>query len=115
MPQLPLGRLYTSAAMVGMSGTGTHPLLMSSCSGLLGLAFRGGATAYAANAAVGRPLLGTFVKTSLLGGLAVSGQRGFVSLPEGAQDIGKIVSSASEKLGLGDNQVLYNAYRGHRC
>ncbi|KAF9283066.1 hypothetical protein BGZ68_005586 [Mortierella alpina] len=97
--------------MVGMSGTGTNPLLMSSCSGLLGMAFRGGATAHAANAAAGRPLLTTFVKTSLLGGLAVSGQRGFVSLPEGAQDIGKIVSSASEKLGLGDNQFAAGGFQ----
>ncbi|CAO3573592.1 unnamed protein product [Mortierella alpina] len=111
MPQLPLGRLYTSAAMVGMSGTGTHPLLLSSCTGLLGMGFRGGPSAHAANAAVGRPLLATFVKYSLAGSLALSGQRGFVSLPEGAQDIGKIVSSASEKLGLGDNQFAAGGFQ----
>ncbi|KAF9957827.1 hypothetical protein BGZ72_001295 [Mortierella alpina] len=104
MSQLPLGRLYTSAAMVGMSGTGTHPLLMSG-SGLLGMGFRG------ANATAGRPFLATFVKSSLIGGLAVSGQRGFVSLPEGTQDIGKIVSSASEKLGLGDNQFAAGGFQ----
>ncbi|KAF9956164.1 hypothetical protein BGZ70_010023 [Mortierella alpina] len=97
--------------MVGMNGTGTHPLLLSSCSGLLGMGFRGGASALAANAAVGRPVLTTFVKCSLAGGLAVSGQRGFVSLPEGAQDIGKIVSSASEKLGLGDNQFAAGGFQ----
>ncbi|KAF9571241.1 hypothetical protein EC968_000837 [Mortierella alpina] len=112
MPQLPLGRLYTAAAMVGMQGTGTHPLLMSSCVSPLGLGLRGAAaTAHAANAAAGRPFLATFVKSSLLGGLAVSGQRGFVSLPEGAQDIGKIVSSASEKLGLGDNQFAAGGFQ----
>ncbi|KAF9985851.1 hypothetical protein BGZ75_002477 [Mortierella antarctica] len=95
--------------MVGMNGTGTHPLLMSSSSGLLGIGFRAGASAHAANA--GRPFLATVVKSSLLGGLAVSGQRGFVSLPEGAQDIGKIVSSASEKLGLGDNQFAAGGFQ----
>ncbi|KAG9319606.1 hypothetical protein KVV02_002136 [Mortierella alpina] len=109
MPQLPLGRVYATAAMVGMNGTGTHPLLMSSSSGLLGIGFRAGASAHAANA--GRPFLATVVKSSLLGGLAVSGQRGFVSLPEGAQDIGKIVSSASEKLGLGDNQFAAGGFQ----
>ncbi|KAF9942677.1 hypothetical protein BGZ67_000491 [Mortierella alpina] len=109
MPQLPLGRVYATAAMVGMNGTGTHPLLMSSSSGLLGIGFRAGASAHAANA--GRPFLATVVKSSLLGGLALSGQRGFVSLPEGAQDIGKIVSSASEKLGLGDNQFAAGGFQ----
>ncbi|KAG0212169.1 hypothetical protein BGX28_006715 [Mortierella sp. GBA30] len=105
MSHLQLGRLSTAAAMVGMSGGGPHPLLMSS------IGFRC-ATATAVTATAGaRPILANIGKSALVGGLAITGQRGFVSLPEGVHDVGKLVSSATEKIGLGDNQFAAGGFQ----
>ncbi|KAF9346720.1 hypothetical protein BGX26_001761 [Mortierella sp. AD094] len=114
MSHLQLGRISSAAAMVGMSGggglgvglaTGAHPLLLSSSSSLLGIG-----TARATLAA-SRPFLGNMTRNALVGGLALTGHRGFVSLPEGAQDVGKLVSSATEKIGLGDNQFAAGGFQ----
>ncbi|GJJ68570.1 mitochondrial chaperone BCS1 [Entomortierella parvispora] len=41
----------------------------------------------------------------------MTSQRAYSALPDGAQDIGKMVSSASEKLGLGDNQFAAGGFQ----
>ncbi|KAG0018338.1 hypothetical protein BGZ80_007298 [Entomortierella chlamydospora] len=99
--------------MVGMNGggglgmglaMGAHPLLLSSSSQL------GIGTARATLAAT-RPFLGSMTRNALAGGLALTGHRGFVSLPDGAHDVGKLVSSATEKIGLGDNQFAAGGFQ----
>ncbi|KAF9999283.1 hypothetical protein BGZ79_007097 [Entomortierella chlamydospora] len=113
MSHLQLGRISSAAAMVGMNGggglgmglaMGAHPLLLSSSSQL------GIGTARATLAAT-RPFLGSMTRNALAGGLALTGHRGFVSLPDGAHDVGKLVSSATEKIGLGDNQFAAGGFQ----
>lgn len=93
--------------MVGMSGGASavatnHPLLLATVA-------RGATSAVTAAATRGSPyFLGnglTLGRNALVGGLALTGHRSFVSLPEGAQEVGKMVSNAADKMGLGDNQV----------
>ncbi|KAF9170467.1 hypothetical protein BGX20_008931 [Mortierella sp. AD010] len=101
--------------MVGMNGgggglgmglaTGAYPMLLSSSSSQLGI----GTTR--ATLAATRPFLGSMTRNALAGGLALTGHRGFVSLPEGAHDVGKLVSSATEKIGLGDNQFAAGGFQ----
>lgn len=107
MSHLHLGRISSAVAMVGMSGgasavTTNHPLLLATIA-------RGATSAATAAATRGSPyFLGnglTLGRNALVGGLALAGHRSFVSLPEGAQEVGKMVSNAADKMGLGDNQV----------
>ncbi|KAF9396117.1 hypothetical protein BGX21_009662 [Mortierella sp. AD011] len=115
MSHLQLGRISSAAAMVGMNGgggglgmglaTGAYPMLLSSSSSQLGI----GTTR--ATLAATRPFLGSMTRNALAGGLALTGHRGFVSLPEGAHDVGKLVSSATEKIGLGDNQFAAGGFQ----
>ncbi|KAG0331761.1 hypothetical protein BG000_010616 [Podila horticola] len=52
-----------------------------------------------------RPVLSTFGRSALIGGLALTGNRSFTTGTEGGgHDVGKLVSTATEKFGLGDNQ-----------
>ncbi|KAF9091098.1 hypothetical protein BGX23_005490 [Mortierella sp. AD031] len=53
----------------------------------------------------------TLGRNALVGGLALAGQRSFVSLPEGAQEVGKMVSNAADKMGLGDNQFAAGGFQ----
>ncbi|KAF9202544.1 hypothetical protein BGZ49_007311 [Haplosporangium sp. Z 27] len=112
MSHLQLGRISTVAAILGMSGRGglgaglvtaTNPHLLSSSSSLLGIG--------AATRAASRPFLGSMTRNAVTGGLALTSQRGYVSLPDGAQDVGKLVSSATEKMGLGDNQFAAGGFQ----
>ncbi|KAF9917308.1 mitochondrial chaperone [Lobosporangium transversale] len=116
MSHLQLGRI--SSAMVGMSAVGigvgtattttvaaTYPLLLSSSS-MLGVGLRATTSAGCA-----RPCFASFGRNTLIGGLALTGHRGFASLPEGAQEVGKLVSSATEKMGLGDNQFAAGGFQ----
>ncbi|KAF8963339.1 hypothetical protein BGZ46_001005 [Entomortierella lignicola] len=112
MSHLQLGRISTIAAILGMSGRGglgaglvttTNPHLLSSSSSLLGIG--------AATRAASRPFLGSMTRNAVTGGLALTSQRGYVSLPDGAQDVGKLVSSATEKMGLGDNQFAAGGFQ----
>lgn len=94
--------------MVGMSGGASavatnHPLLLATVargatSVVTAAGTRGSAPFFFNNGL-------TLGRNALVGGLALAGQRTFVSLPEGAQEVGKMVSSAADKMGLGDNQV----------
>ncbi|KAF9130152.1 hypothetical protein BGW39_003389 [Mortierella sp. 14UC] len=43
--------------------------------------------------------------------MALAGHRSFVSLPEGAQEVGKMVSNAADKMGLGDNQFAAGGFQ----
>ncbi|KAF9111105.1 hypothetical protein BGX27_005395 [Mortierella sp. AM989] len=119
MSHLQLGRISTAAAMAGMSGggglgaglaVGTHPLLLSSASTMLGIG-TARATLATTLSNTTRPFLGGMGRNALIGGLALAGHRGFVSLPEGAQEVGKLVSSATEKMGLGDNQFAAGGFQ----
>ncbi|KAF9911271.1 hypothetical protein EC991_004169 [Linnemannia zychae] len=100
--------------MVGMSGgasavVASHPLLLAT--------FARGTTSAAAAAVrgVSSPFSlssgFTLSRNALVGGMALAGQRSFVSLPEGAQEVGKMVSSAADKMGLGDNQFAAGGFQ----
>ncbi|KAI1319520.1 hypothetical protein EDD11_003790 [Mortierella claussenii] len=105
MSHLHLGRI--SSAMVGMGAAG-----IGSSPAVLNLSMRATATATAtATAYTTRPLWSALSRNALVGGLAIGGHRGFVSLPEGAQEVGKLVSSATEKIGLGDNQFAAGGFQ----
>ncbi|KAG0302754.1 hypothetical protein BGZ98_007255 [Dissophora globulifera] len=41
----------------------------------------------------------------------MTGQRGYASLPDGIQDVGKAVSTVTEKMGLGDNQFAAGGFQ----
>jgi len=77
----------------------------------LGMGFK----SLAGAASSGRPFLasslGSFGRSALVGGVAMTSQRAYSALPDGAQDIGKMVSTASEKLGLGDNQFAAGGFQ----
>ncbi|KAF9340269.1 hypothetical protein BGZ91_002810 [Linnemannia elongata] len=99
--------------MVGMSGGASavatnHPLLLATVA-------RGATSAATAAATRGSPyFLGnglTLGRNALVGGLALTGHRSFVSLPEGAQEVGKMVSNAADKMGLGDNQFAAGGFQ----
>ncbi|KAG0248773.1 hypothetical protein BG011_009927 [Mortierella polycephala] len=66
----------------------------------------------AATAGITRPhhLVG-FGRNVLVGGLALTCHRGYATLPEGAHDVGKLVLSATEKIGLGDNQFAAGGFQ----
>ena len=89
----------SSTALLGATGavasSSTTPLLfMSSATLGLGLGARA------------RPVLSTFGRSALIGGLALTGNRSFTTGTDGVgHDVGKLVSTATEKIGLGDNQV----------
>ncbi|KAF9136450.1 hypothetical protein BG015_003128, partial [Linnemannia schmuckeri] len=114
MSHLHLGRISSAVAMVGMSGGASavatsHPLLLTTVS-------RGATSNIVTTAASrGSPyFLGnglTLGRNALVGGLALAGQRSFVSLPEGAQEVGKMVSNAADKMGLGDNQFAAGGFQ----
>ncbi|KAG0268848.1 hypothetical protein BGZ95_002287 [Linnemannia exigua] len=102
--------------MVGMSGgasavAASHPLLLATVAR--------GATSAATTAAAVRGVSSPFFlnngftlgRNALVGGLALAGQRSFVSLPEGAQEVGKMVSNAADKMGLGDNQFAAGGFQ----
>ncbi|KAF8934312.1 hypothetical protein BGZ47_010428 [Haplosporangium gracile] len=114
MSHLHLGRISSAVAMVGMSGGASavatsHPLLLATVTR--------GATSSVVTAVASRGspcFLGnglTLGKNALVGGLALAGQRSFVSLPEGAQEVGKMVSNAADKMGLGDNQFAAGGFQ----
>lgn len=95
-----LGRL-SSTALLGagaVASSSTPSLFMSSATLGLGLGARV------------RPVLSTFGRSALIGGLALTGNRSFTTGEGGGHDVGKLVSTATEKIGLGDNQV----WRGNR-
>ncbi|KAF9410530.1 hypothetical protein BGZ94_001621 [Podila epigama] len=59
-----------------------------------------------------RPLFSTFGRSALIGGLALTGSRTFSSGTEGGgHDVGKLVSTATEKFGLGDNQFAAGGFQ----
>ncbi|KAG0045446.1 hypothetical protein BGZ83_009345 [Gryganskiella cystojenkinii] len=105
---------------VSMAST-SMPLLLSSSSvpGALGLGLGirtiVGASSAATSVSAGRPFLysnlGSIARSAVVGGLAVTTQRNYSSLPEHAGDIGKLVTTASEKLGLGDNQFAAGGFQ----
>jgi hypothetical protein len=93
-----LGRLSPTALLgaTGVASSSTPSLFMSSATLGLGLGARA------------RPVLSTFGRSALIGGLALTGtgNRSFTTGTEGGgHDVGKLVSTATEKFGLGDNQV----------
>ncbi|KAF9433034.1 hypothetical protein BGZ76_009971 [Entomortierella beljakovae] len=117
MSHLQLGRFSSAAVVASMRGgtvgtglvTGTYPLVLSSTSSLgLGTAKT---TLISTLNNTSRPFLGTTVRNAVAGGLALAGHRGYVSLPDGVHDVGKLVSSATEKIGLGDNQFAAGGFQ----
>ncbi|KAG0214166.1 hypothetical protein BGX33_002413 [Mortierella sp. NVP41] len=111
MSPLHLGRISSAVAMVGMSGgagaTTSHPLLLAAARGTTNMiATR--SSPFFLNAGTNGLTLG---RNALVGGLALAGQRSFVSLPEGAQEVGKMVSNAADKMGLGDNQFAAGGFQ----
>ncbi|KAK3843077.1 MAG: BCS1 N terminal-domain-containing protein [Linnemannia gamsii] len=116
MSHLHLGRISSAVAMVGMSGGASavaisHPLLLATVArgatsaATAAAAVRGGSSPFFLNNGF------TLGRNALVGGLALAGQRSFVSLPEGAQEVGKMVSSAADKMGLGDNQFAAGGFQ----
>ncbi|KAF9920952.1 hypothetical protein FBU30_009064 [Linnemannia zychae] len=97
--------------MVGMSGGAvatSHPLLLATIARgttAVGAAATRGATPFILNNGF------TFGRSAFLGGLALAGHRSFVSLPDGTQEVGKMVSNAADKLGLGDNQFAAGGFQ----
>ncbi|KAG0347162.1 mitochondrial chaperone [Podila humilis] len=60
-----------------------------------------------------RPLfLTTFGRSALIGGLSLSGNRSYTTGMEGGgHDVGKVVSTVTEKMGLGDNQFAAGGFQ----
>ncbi|KAF9586319.1 hypothetical protein BGW38_006941 [Lunasporangiospora selenospora] len=78
----------------------------------IGLGLRVAATP-SSTVAFSRPFLSTVGRTALVGGVTLAGQqRGYTSTPEGgAHEVGRLVSSATEKIGLGDNQFAAGGFQ----
>ncbi|KAI7816393.1 hypothetical protein BC939DRAFT_44949 [Gamsiella multidivaricata] len=112
MSHLQLGRISSAAAMVGMNSAGANPLLLASApASLASLGFRAASVSPLVVHNTIRPFLANVGRNALVGAVAFTGQHGFVSLPEGAQDVGKLVSTATEKMGLGDNQFAAGGFQ----
>ncbi|KAF9206760.1 hypothetical protein BGZ59_011502 [Podila verticillata] len=59
-----------------------------------------------------RPVLSSFGRSAFIGGLALTGNRSFTTGTDGVgHDVGKLVSTATEKIGLGDNQFAAGGFQ----